>query len=255
MISYLFASLLQLTAMSWTTDVDYFKVDDLGYVYTLSQASLVKHSVAGDTLFVYSRLDLGTPTQLDVSNPLRPLLFFRETGAMVLLDNTLSEQRVVRLFETGAGLPEWVASGVNQEFWMYDALNKELLRIDERMSVKANTGYLPNLLGRELEIVGLAERHEQVILADANYGLWIFDRFGGIAKRIPIKGLIEMRTHASGIFLRTEDGPLWYNYGGIEPNTFQTTKVPISIYLFDAQNGKYFYLNGKKLEVLYENAE
>jgi len=56
---------------------------------------------------------------------------------MVLLDNTLSEQRVVRLFETGAGLPEWVASGVNQEFWMFDALNKELLRIDERMSVQS----------------------------------------------------------------------------------------------------------------------
>ncbi|MFT4778339.1 MAG: hypothetical protein ACJAU0_000575 [Flavobacteriales bacterium] len=247
--------LLQLVTISWSQDVDYFKVDDLGYVYTLSQASLVKHSPKGDTLFVYSRMDLGMPSQLDVSNPLRPLIFFKQTGTMVLLDNTLSEQRVVRLFETGAGLPEWVASGVNQEFWMFDALNKELLRIDERMSVKANSGYLPNLLGRELLIVGLAERHEQVILADANYGLWIFDRFGGIAKRIPINGVLEMRTHASGIFLRTESGPLWYNYGAIEPEIFQNPKASTSKQLFDAQNGKYFYLQAKKLQVQYENAD
>lgn len=247
--------LFQVINMSWAQEVNYFRVDDLGYVYTLDQASLVKHTPKGDTLFVYSRLDLGTPSQLDVSNPLRPLLFFRETGTMVLLDNTLSEQRVVRLWETGAGLPEWVASGVNQEFWMYDALNKELLRIDERMQVKANTGYLPNLLGRELKIVGLAERHEQVILADANYGLWIFDRFGGITKRVPIENLVYMRAHASGVFLQTTTGVLWYAYGAVEPKVPEETNRLGPKDLRDIQNGKFFYLKGKKLEILSENAD
>lgn len=204
-------------AFSWDVGASRFRVDDLGYVYTIDTHSLTRFDKQGKLQFVYSRMDLGVAGQLDVSDPLRPLLFFPETGTLVALDNTLSEQRVLRLWDGGWGMPEWMASGVNQEFWVYDALNKEVIRIDERMARRSSTGYLPAVTGHDPEIVGMAERHEQLIIADRKYGLWIFDRFGTYVRSIPIEGLRELRTHAPGMTLITEDGVFWLRYGDLFP--------------------------------------
>ena len=255
MISILLFCSIQALTFAWEQDVKYFRVDDLGYVYTLDNRTLVKHDVAGDTLFVFSQMNVGAPSQLDVSNPLRPMLFYRETGSLLLLDNTLSEQRMLRLWETGVGLPEWVASGVNQEFWVYDALSKEVLRVNERMAVQARTGYLPASTGREPKVIGMAERHEQLILADASYGLWVFDRFGSLTKRIPVDNLTYMRAHASGVYLQTDHGPMWYNYGDIEPQVIENKGESNLETLTDQQNRRSFYLSEGKLEIIAQNAE
>ncbi len=198
-------------------DAERFRVDDLGYIYGVRDYSLTLYDRNGRMRFVYSRMDLGAPAQLDVSDPLRPLLFYPETGTLVALDNTLSEQRVLRLWDGGWGMPEWVASGVNQEFWVYDALNKEVIRIDDRMTRRAGTGYLPAVTGHSPEIVGMAERHEQLIVADRAYGLWIFDRFGTFVRGIPVQGLRELRTHASGMTLLSDYGVFWMRYGDLLP--------------------------------------
>lgn len=202
---------------SWPVASSRFRVDDLSYVYTIDQNSVTKYTNSGKMEFIYSRMDLGNTGQLDVSDPLRPLLFFPETGTLVALDNTLSEQRVLRLWEGEFGMPEWIASGVNQEFWVYDGLNKEIIRVDERMNRRSTTGYLPAVTGHDPEIVGMAERHEKLIVADRKHGLWIFDRFGTFVRSIPIEGLRELRTHAPGMTLITDEGVFWQRYSDFFP--------------------------------------
>ena len=162
---------------------------------------------------------------------------------------------MLRLWEAGVGLPEWVASGVNQELWIYDALNKEVVRVNERMAIQARTGYLPASTGREPNVIGMAERHEQLIIADSSYGLWVFDRFGSLTKRIPIDQLTYMRAHASGVYLQTKTGAMWYNYGDIEPQVITNRPNFKEEALIDQQNGRSFYLSEGKLEIVEENAE
>lgn len=235
---------------------DRFRVDDLGYLYAVGEQELVKYDQVGKELFIYSRMDLGPLSQLDVSDPLRPLLFFEETGTLVALDNTLSEQRVLRLWEGGMGMPSWVASGVNQEFWVYDALNKELLRIDERMTQRASSGYLPVITGHDPAIVGMAERHEQLIVADKNYGLWVLDRFGTLVRRIPIQGIEEMRTHASGLVLKVGEDYFWMRYGEVQPLLVevphpagQASSGPESFWQAD-MDAKYIYvLRNRRMQI------
>ncbi len=231
---------------SWPTEATRFRVDDLGYLYTVDQFSLNRYDVNGKLQFVYSRMDLGTPGQLVVSDPLRPLLFYPETGHLVALDNTLSEQRVLRLWDAGWGMPEWVASGVNQEFWVYDALNKEVIRIDDRMTRRSSTGYLPAVTGHDPEIIGMEERHEQLIIGDAKYGLWIFDRFGTYVRSIPIEGLKELRTHAAGMTLITENELLWLRYGDLFP---QAVELPMSGAVRDLDKKRMYILRDGMLHI------
>lgn len=225
-ILYCISSLLGTLLAMWETPASTFRIDDLGYVYTVEEQSIAKYDQKGELLFIYSRMDLGIPSQLDTSDPLRPLVFYEATGSLVVLDNTLTEQRVLRLWDSDLGLPSRVASGVNQEVWIYDELNKELVRLDERLEKKVSTGYLPALTGSDPDIIRMAERHEQVIVADAGYGLWIFDRFGTLVHRIPIDDLRELRTHADHMVLRADSSLYTLGYG---------ERVPVRIRPFQAE--------------------
>ncbi|MFM1932717.1 MAG: hypothetical protein RL226_2020 [Bacteroidota bacterium] len=208
----LLTHILIVAQICWSTPASSFVVDDLGYVYTLHEYSVIKHALNGDTMFVYSRMDLGSVSELDVSNPLRPLVFHKETASIAILDNTLSEQGVISVWNVLQGQPGSVASGVNQDIWIYDEINQELFRLDERLNISVSSGFIPGITGRHIQLIGIAERHEQLWLADANYGIWIFDRFGTLVHRIPVQDLRSMRAHAEAVILTTSHGVFEVNY-------------------------------------------
>ncbi|WP_306642235.1 hypothetical protein [Sanyastnella coralliicola] len=231
---------------SFTVEADDVIVDDLGFIYAVQGQDLIKWNEKGEQLFVFSRLDLGMPEQIDVSDPLRPLLLYPETGTLVVLDNTLSEQRTVRLWDSDLGLPQWVASGVNEEIWVYDALNKEIFRTDERLDRQVSTGYLPNITGRDVEFIGMVERHERLLIGDAGYGFWVFDRFGTLVRRIPIQGLVDFRAHAEGVFIRTEEQIMWLRYNGVEPKVYEGLNPASTI---DVTGSRVYNLENGVLEI------
>jgi hypothetical protein len=226
----------------WDTQANDFLVDDLGYLYTISDFSLVKHRDNGDTLFVYSRIDLGKISQVDLSNPLRPIVFYEETSNLCILDNTLSEQRLLSLWNNNFGMVEMIASGVNQQFWVYDAINKELLLVDERMEIRAQSGYLPGIIGGDIALVGMAERHEQLFIADGNYGIWIFDRFGTLTHRVRFENIEAIRAHADAISIRSKEGFYTYSYASRD-----IAGIDVSAERFDQVKNKQFIFQQNRI--------
>ena len=69
------------------------EIDQYGFIYHINKDNLVKFSKEGVPLYNYSNKLLGNITQLDISNPLRPLLFYKDQGIILALDNTLSLQK------------------------------------------------------------------------------------------------------------------------------------------------------------------
>lgn len=226
-------------------------LDDLSFVYSVEGSTLKKFDEKGNELFVFSRMDLGKISYLDVSDPLRILVVYLDNALVAVLDNTLSEQRVIRLLNTDLGLPTYVASGANEQFWVYDALSKEVLLLDAQLEKQLSSGYLPALIGRDPEIVGLAERHEQVVIADATYGLWVLDRFGTLVHRHPLKGIWWMKTHATGVLIMTDMGPFWWSFRGSFPAEFKKT-FPMSA-PWDFHSGKLVSLRGKQPVIEFKN--
>lgn len=237
----LFVSIL-FSETCWRTEAIDFQVDDLGYIYTIEDFSVIKFNDRGDTLFVFSRMDLGEVSQLDVSNPLRPLVFYKETSNLCVLDNTLSEQRLLSFWNNNFGMVEMIASGVSQQFWVYDAINKELLLVDERMDIRARSGYLPGVTGIDIDFAGMAERHEQLFIADSNFGIWVFDRFGTLTHRLPISGIQGIRAHADAIIVCANQEFWKYSYEtrGIE-------KLDVKADHFDQVKGKQYFFQQNQI--------
>ena len=72
--------------------IDGINIDRYGHIYEMSYDNLFKKNMHNEILYSYSNKNLGKISQVDVSNPLRPLLLYKDMGVICVLDNTLSQQ-------------------------------------------------------------------------------------------------------------------------------------------------------------------
>ena len=72
--------------------IDGINIDRYGHIYEMSYDNLFKKNKHNEILYSYSNKNLGKISQVDVSNPLRPLLLYKDMGVICVLDNTLSQQ-------------------------------------------------------------------------------------------------------------------------------------------------------------------
>src|ERR1043166_5956386 len=70
--------------------VDKFGVDAIGNVYIINGEELVKYNPSAKILARYSNLKLGQITSMDLTNPLKILLYYRDYQQLVYLDDQLS---------------------------------------------------------------------------------------------------------------------------------------------------------------------
>jgi len=76
-----------------------FTVDNLNYIYLFnSSGQLKKLKPNGDSLAVYNDIRrFGKVHSIDVSNPLKVLLYFKDFGTVVVLDRQLGRRDILDL--------------------------------------------------------------------------------------------------------------------------------------------------------------
>lgn len=183
-----------------------FSIDNLGFIYLVYSHHIEKLTNEGKKLFRTSDLNFGEIRTLDVTNPLRPFIYYKEQGKIVVLDNTLSQQgEPVDLYTIGQGQVELVAGSRGDAFWLWDVLNAELIRVDQQFRKMNSTGNLATLLGVGLLPVQVVEKGSYVYLVDPVEGIFVFDLYGNYRTRI--KAEIQGRIVVSDerIFFRNEN--------------------------------------------------
>ena len=106
------------------------ELDQYGFIYHINKDNLVKFNKEGVPLYNYSNKLLGNITQLDISNPLRPLLFYKDQGIILALDNTLSLQKSeISLNELGLYQTSCISnSNFDNGIWLYDIDVNEVVK-------------------------------------------------------------------------------------------------------------------------------
>src|SRR5215471_5359097 len=80
-----------------------FTVDNLGNVYMINQnGQLKKTGPAGDSLAIYNDIThYGKISYVDVTNPLKVLLYYQDFGTVVILDRFLNKVSDIDLRKQG----------------------------------------------------------------------------------------------------------------------------------------------------------
>ena len=188
------------------------ETDQYGYYYIIDNDNLVKYNNEGHVLYNYSNKLLGSIDQVDVSNPLRPLLFYKDQGLIIVLDNTLSQQKnPISLNELGLYQTSCIAnSNFDNGIWLYDVDVNEIIKIDHLSQIIYRSGNLSVLIpNMEFPILFLKEKNRKLYVVTQNK-IFVLDQFGSLLRIIELsanKGLIVNEKN-----IITYDGNAIYQY-------------------------------------------
>jgi hypothetical protein len=164
--------------------------DELQNLYVNTDNVIRKYLPDGLLQYEIAPKGYGQLTYMDVTDPLRPLLYYRDQGLMVVLDNTLSEQgRPIDLFRIDIGQPWFVSQSADNHYWIYDLDNFELLRLDRNMQVISRSGNLYQVCGQKVIPSWMLEKNSKLYVAYPEKGVYVFDLFGTLVEIFPLEGV------------------------------------------------------------------
>lgn len=170
----------QLTGTYAIAPADYYGLDQFGHWYRLEGEKLSKLKDQGQTeVAAFSLPLLGAPQQIELLNPMNPLLFFDDFNQILILDNRLNELRRIDLMEAGFIDPILIAQSEADQVWLYDQVMDRLLRFQlQSQDLLAQSLNITQLIEREEEVIALYSSFNRVLLEVAGVGVLVFDAQG-----------------------------------------------------------------------------
>jgi len=232
--------------------IDFFEIDQIGNIYQVHKDEVIKLDPNGIELYRYSDKSLGNITQIDVSNSLRPLIFYRELSKIVVLDNTLSIQDnySIKLDELGLYRALLIAnSNVDNGVWIYDQDQKQILKVNTKLELVQETGNLAVLLNKAtIWPINLIEKNGRLYMLSQDDGLFIFDIYGSYIQSIELNSPKNIQIEEEFIYIWTGDQVIKYNsksYLQTEfslPKKYQTIKKSKLYFIALSDDGTHYDL-------------
>lgn len=238
----------------WSVQVNgnSINVDNLGDVYVVAKQDIMKYKNGGQLYRLYSNKSLGEISCIDVSNPLKTLVFYRDLSRLVFIDNTLSEQKESIYLEQIEREFASLACTSNDEngFWLFDPVAFTLTRYNQKMQVKAEVQNIHQLTGKTINPLWMIERGNRLFLVDAKNGILLFDIFGTYLKTIPLLEITKLWVDGDMLIALNEKMELIQgSFSGIEQRRIALPENDFTDICFLA--GK-LYILGKEELTVYE---
>ena len=171
--------------------------DPMGNVYVIKDNTLKKFSTAHVEAAYYTNTFLGNIHSVDVSDPLRILLFYKDHNQIVWVDNFLSEiSSPVWLDVLGIDQVELVCSSNQGGFWVFNGLNNQLQYFDVQLKRIHESPSLNILTGPDISPTFMIEKSRSVYLNVPGTGILVFDRkrnFQKVEANLSVVSVVQMK--------------------------------------------------------------
>lgn len=193
--------------------VDDFAVDQLGYIYIITKTGQLKKLTAeGDSVAVFNQvMKHGALTHIDVSNPLKVLIYYKNFNTIVELDRLLNVTTTINLRKLGLFQVTAVGASYDNNIWIYDEMNAELLRIDEAGNKLSSSYSLVDIISDLPKPIQLMDQQRVVYLYDVEKGLYQFDYFGGYKGMLNVVGWKDLFVWNDILYGRKENHLMKYD--------------------------------------------
>lgn len=171
-----------------------FTVDNLGNYYLLSKDNqLKKLNNRGDSMGVFNDVRrYGKLYSIDVTNPLKVLLYYKNFSTIVVLDRFLNIVNTIDLRKQNIFQVKAIAQSYDNNIWLYDEQNNKLKRIGEMGEVIFETVDLRIIFDEVPSPTNIFDHDGFVYLYDPEKGFYVFDIYGSFKTKISYKGLRDV---------------------------------------------------------------
>ena len=205
------------------TTADFIKLDPYGNIYAVKDAQLSKFSMQGKLLYKYSDYTLGTITAIDVFNPMKIMLFYRDAGTLIFLNEQLAPiNDPISLFDANYFTISLASYSAANQIHLYERSTKYLITLDFNMREISRTPInFPAF--NPTQLIELEEK--SIALFEPETGVLLFDAFGTFYKLIPILTSHTVEVTSEIIYYTNNDEVNIYNYKTLSTDT---QKLPVT---------------------------
>ncbi len=189
------------------------KVDNFGNLFVVTPKNeLLKFNPNGKFLWNYTNKSYGEIAQLDVTDPLRVILYYPAYQQAVVLNNNLSEISKYTFNQNPDVQITLLASANNNGFWAYDVINRELRKLTNYFIDDLKSGNIYQRNGFSMEANFMLSDDQQVYVNDTLAGIRIFDKYGNFVKTAVVHPQKSFDVNDSEIIFTEKNKLFGYNY-------------------------------------------
>ena len=229
----------------------YFNVDNLDNVYLISEGNrLKKITINGDSVAVFNDVKrYGNPYTIDVTNPLKTLLYYKNFSTIVALDRLLTVRNTINLRTQNIFLVNSISLSYDNNIWLFDEEDFKLKKIDEQGKLLQETTGWRLLFDTVPSPVKIIDRDNFVYLYDPEKGFYVFDYYGTFKNRLPFLKWSNVEVSGKTMY-GFNDGRL-YSY---ELNSLRLKEYKLPAFFGDylaikAMNRKIYLLKSEGIDV------
>lgn len=165
-------------------------VDNLNNLYLLTPTDqLKKYNAQGDSVSVYNQTKrFGKLHSMDATNPLKLLLYYKDFSTIVILDRLLSIRSTIDLRRQNILQASAIGLSYDNNIWVFDAMDNKLKKIDEFGATLSESTDFRTVFAQTFVPEKIIDYNGSVYLYDPAQGVAIFDYYGSLQKKLPVKG-------------------------------------------------------------------
>lgn len=184
----LFISLTDLKLIKqFTAKSAIVKTDAVGNIYTINGNNVTMYDFEGQKQYSYSNSFFGNITSIDVSDPMRILVFYKEFNKIVFLSNKLSEiGSAIELDNLWYSQVSACCHSNLGGFWIFNSQQMQLVHLNSNLESDRKGTTIQSLLQSNDLPVCLLEQNDNIYLSAQKSGILVFDKFGTYLKTYPL---------------------------------------------------------------------
>jgi hypothetical protein len=209
----------------------YLNVDNLDNIFLITKNNqLKKLNANGDSVAVFNDVKkYGNPDYVDVTNPLKSLLYYKNYSTVVTLDRLLTVRNTVNLRKQNIFYVNTVTLSYDNNMWLFDEEDYRLKKIDEEGKLLQSSTDWRMLFDTVPAPVKIIDRDNFVYLYDPAKGFYIFDYYGGFKNRLAFLNWTNVEVNGTTVY-GFEDTRLY---------SYQLRSLQLKEYKLPAFFGKY----------------
>jgi len=186
------------------------ELDHLGHIYSIKGNELKKYTPEGKITSNYSDPLLGEITSIDVSNPLRLQLFYKESNLLLYLDQYLAPiVDPIDLYTYSENETHLLCDAASGGFWIYNSEDNQAFQISRQGELRNKSlllvGYFKERLPSKMK-----EHHEGLYFLIPSRGILILNKFGQFQQEIHLPGITNFCFNNQAVLYQKDR--TWFKY-------------------------------------------
>ena len=229
----------------------YLNVDILDNIYLITPGNrLKKLNSKGDSVAVFNDVKkYGNPTLIDVNNPLKILVYYKNYSTVVVLDRFLTQRNSINFRKQGIFRVNAISTSYDNNIWLFDEQDNKLKKTDETGNLLLESPDMRQQLDTIPSPQFIIDSRNQVFLYDVLKGFYIYDYYGAFKTRLPFTNWSDIAISGNKLFGFSHNMLYSYELQSLNLKTYALPFFVQDYISIKAVNGKLYLLKKNALEI------